>query len=110
VDNEGNRVLIFLVVHQTGISTALLSCTSPLVKAGEQLPFGGLHSLCGGGVTLGSGRSIHGLDSYLRLRYPATPGKRRSICQGVAYQRYTRFCLPLLLVNQLGLPTRPMKV
>jgi hypothetical protein len=51
VGNEENLPLVFLVVHQTGISTALcFSCAPALVKASEQLSLGGLHLFGGLGV------------------------------------------------------------
>src|SRR5271156_6768443 len=110
VDNEGNLVLVFLVVHQTGISTALLSCASPLVKAGKQLALGRLHRLGGGGVTLGSGHLVQGLDGKLRLQISGDAGQAAQHLPGRRIPAVHSLLFTFTAGDQLGLPTRSMKV
>jgi hypothetical protein len=105
--NEGNLGLVFLVSHEPVISTALLgffmryacaasgriACVSP--PAFLERPWCRI-----------SRRLLAATDRWSVPHGEVRPARATAaeISQGVAYQRYTRFCLPLALVTTSGTP------
>ena len=107
----GNLFLVFLAVHEPGISATLrLSCCSPVCEAAKQFPLRYLHLDRGADIAVDSRPSVQLFDGEVFLQRSRYAGRLPQYFPRRGIPVVRAYGLALLVFLQLRNSTRPVKV